>query len=195
MNLLKKLNSIDMQDLKNIDVGQLVDLLRSRVDLLANVIVVLLTIILAVYWPIQSLKQKKDNQSSINQYKEKQDILDQHAVIESDYNAYVETFPKSVSSDQLTNIISIMAVKNSVQIVSFSPAQRNSNDYRDIINVRIQIASEDYANIILFVKDLEASEYSMRVERWISDSARTIYNEQGSMIKADLEIASVSLKL
>jgi len=85
---------------------------------------------------------------------------------QKDYRAFLAKIPQSISESKLIKMLSEIAFARNVQIISFSPARKKDTGYIKLTSVEITITSEDYANAIRFVNDIENSPYSIRIGKW-----------------------------
>ena len=103
--------------------------------------------------------------------RKKMDILEKSRVTQKQYDDFLKGIPEVIPGDRLAETLAGFAVNRDVQILSFSPAKEESNNFIHLTNVEIHIASENYANIILFMRDIESSPYSIRIGKWSGTSA------------------------
>lgn len=170
MVTLKDLNNIDIKDLQNIDWSQLKDRLQSQPGLFIHFLLIIVT--LAVLFSsfntyTQANKQSKIETAELNK---RLAALDKFEIAKTQHGDFFKEAPKAIAGDQLTQTLSEFAIKRDVQILSFSPAQNKSNNLISLTSVEVNIASESYANIILFVHDIEESSYPIRIKSWSGTS-------------------------
>jgi len=85
--------------------------------------------------------------------------------VEEDYGNFIKTFPSSITADQLSKKISEFAVANNVQILSFTPREKKADALKEIASAEIKISSDNYKDIVRFIKDIEDAPYIIIVEK------------------------------
>ena len=198
MNIIKQLSSFDVKDLKNIDIKQARELLQSRPDIFINILLIGLTLFATIQiysWHANQLNKTNDE---ITLSKEKLDVVAQQKKIRGEYDQFVNIFPPSIPTDQLINKLSELALKNKVQILSFSPAEAKGNNYFELTTVKFNISAEDYNDMLSFIQDIENSTYSIRVGKWSGKSDYDYSQQNDIEIKkpfdVTIEIESIKLK-
>jgi len=82
------------------------------------------------------------------------------------YHDFLANAPKAISGSKMIEMLSEIAIARNVQIISFSPVSKKSDGHVNITNVGITIASENYADTIRFIHDIEKSPHSIRIGKW-----------------------------
>jgi len=85
------------------------------------------------------------------------------------YRDFLSKVPEAISESKLIEMLSEIALARNVQIVSFSPVSKKGIGYINLTNVGITIASENYADTIRFISDIENSPHSIRIGKWSGD--------------------------
>lgn len=206
---LKDLNKIDIKDLQKIDLNEVKERVQSRPDLLINIALIVVT----VFVIFSSFNKYKDvartSKLQITKLKKRVDALEQFENVKKELSDFVKESPDAIAGDRFIQILSEIATRRNIQILSFSPTVRKSNKYIGLTSVEINIASENYADIILFVKDIEQSVHPIRINDLSSATItqsellarsrrpprRTTYDTTEKMfVKASITIDSVELK-
>ena len=167
---LKDLNSIDIKDLKNIDLGEIRDRLQSQPDLL--IIILLAVVTLAVLFSSFNGYTEATKSSEIEtvELQKRLAAIEKLESVQKLHASFVKDAPKAIAGDQLIQTLSEFALRRDVEILSFSPVQKKSNKFVNLTSVQVNIRSEDYTSIILFVHDIEQSSYPIRIENWSGTS-------------------------
>ena len=192
---IKDLTLINIEDLKNIDIEQLKQTLKSRPDLVIIIAMTLLTIfglagIFNYYHGTSNQLKMK-----IKALEGKQTTLKEQKEFQDEYNVLIKNFPKSLPSIQIIDKISELANKRGIKILSFSPAKEKDQELWSVTSHSINISSNDFKNIVLFINDIENSDYLLRVEKW---SAKISQQKSGEsrdyLMDAQVDIGSITLK-
>ncbi|MCK5179365.1 MAG: type 4a pilus biogenesis protein PilO [Candidatus Omnitrophica bacterium] len=209
---LKDLNSINVKDLQNIDWDRVKDRIQSQPDLLINILLVIVTFAVLFSTFNTYTKTAKTSKAETIALQKRLVALKKFEAAKKEHSDFLKEIPKAIASDQLIQTLSELAIQRDIQILSFSPAKKRSNALVNLTSVVVNVASKDYASIILFVHDIEESSYPVRVESWSGSSlkpgetprrrsqrsSRRTANEtidtKEDYIKATITIASVELK-
>ncbi len=198
-NIVASLRNINIRDLQNIDARQLGDMLYQRLDIVLNIVLVLVTIAATTVIAGGNGKKTEMLTYEIKQLEDRTEAVKEAGRLKGEYSAFIENFPKPIVMDQLTNKLSEFAANRQVQILSFSPVKEKSDDYIKIVGVEINISSDNYKNIVLFMKDVEDAPYALRVQRW-SAKMKEQKGKEGTeefrkqAVEANMEIGAVRLK-
>lgn len=85
---------------------------------------------------------------------------------QKEYRVFLAKSPQPISESKLIKMLSEIAFARNVQITSFSPASKEDTGYVSLTNVEITITTEDYANAIRFINDIENSPHAIRIGKW-----------------------------
>ncbi len=196
---IEKLNSINIQDVKNIDINKVRDILKQSPIIAFNLALIAGTIFLVVTLFNKSKSdEKKFSRLSADYEKKLIAVKDQDAAKKL-YDEFINAFPKPISGNQLIDKFSDLASERNIQILSFSPAKESGDDYVSLTTVNLSIESSDYKNIILFVKDIEELPFAVKIEKFIAKlSEPNNFNSNRSvktdLIRADIEVSSLKIK-
>lgn len=204
---LSDLNKIKIEDLKQIDLRQVRENLQSRPDLIIQIVLVLITI-LTIFSTCNTHKEKTASlKKEVLELRKKSKALEKFETTQKDYNEYIKDTPQVISKIQLSRKISESAERWDIKILSTEPTQEKSNTYVHLTNIKINVSSKNYANIIQFIHDIENSPYLIRIKGVTTSlenknlfSRRRHYqdlSQQASgepIIEATIEIESLEFK-
>lgn len=198
-SVLESLRNFNVKDLQNIDAQQLGDMLRQRLDILLNSVLILVTIGAMAIAVKGCAKKSQTLTWEIKQQEERVEVVKESARLHGEYSTFLESFRKPVLVDQLINKLSEFAGARQVQILSFSPIKEKSDDYIKVAGVQINIVSENYKNIVLFMKDVEDAPYALRVGQWSARMKEQIAKDwaeesRAQTVEATMEIGAIRLR-
>lgn len=204
---LNDLSKLDIKDLKNVDWRKALDQFRSRPDLIVNALAVIITFFLCINFYSKRQNEIKNVKYEISMLEGKIGAIDEYDIIKAELDQYVANIPQPISEDQLINQITDYAVARNIQIQSFSPAKKQTQPLYDLTSIILKVTADDYANLWLFINDIEKSPYTMRVERWsgfMGPSAGTArpsrrrtdqsIETEDLVLNVEIEIASINIK-
>jgi len=205
--IIEKLQNIDVKDLKdlknlkNIDVSQIKEKLQSRPDLLINLVLIITTLFAVFYTYKKNTTEAKMLKAEVGQLEQRMVVVEQGDRSQEEYDNFLTSFPESLPSDQIINKLSEFAGIHNIQILSFSPANAREENFTEQTTVQLNISSESYVDIVRFIKAIEDSPFSIRVDKFTSttrsnprQTRQQVDISQATIIEAKIEIASITLK-
>lgn len=163
---LKDLSKLEPKDLKNlINQGQLQSMIAGSPVILLNIILICATIGAIVFAFQSYTRTTAEMEQQIAALEEKSLALEKLNIAKGNFDEFKTVIPKTISENKLIQLLSEIALRSGVQIISFSPAQSTQNIFLNLTNVEVTIASVNYQDIIRFMHDIETSIYSIRVGR------------------------------
>jgi len=195
---IKDLNQIKVEDLKNVDLSLIKENLLSRPHYIINVVLVVATIAGSIHLYQRNQSETAQIKKEIVKLKDRLSAVKKQKKLEEQHKEFTADFPKIISVDDLGDKLSEFAVLHNVQIVTFSPGGSKNDNFKTINNVEINIASDDYENIILFIKEIENSSFAVRIQKWSGkmskgQSRRGSSSAQNRSIEANIIINSIEL--
>jgi Tfp pilus assembly protein PilO len=198
MNIIQKLNSITIEDLKKLDKEQVKEAVTSHPEIVINILLIAITLYATIFIYHSDKKRAKELKQEMIELKEKSKVVKRSHTLRDEYNAFINNFPQRINIDALSNQLSDLAVKNNVQILFFTPGGKTGNDFIETVNIKLRISAYDYANIIGFIKDIEESPFNVSIERWYGEAVRQAPSVQSSkafriQIEANIELILYTL--
>ncbi|MCA9406913.1 MAG: hypothetical protein KC684_10270 [Candidatus Omnitrophica bacterium] len=187
-DIIKRLNSIDIKDIKNtiknidfknIDYHALKDRIISRPDILISIslIVVCLFVIMYVWGNYRT--NVSGAKARVYELKEKLVIVEEQKKLEAEYQGFTDSIREPVQEDQLGQRIAEIAFQNEIDIVSVSETTEISNEYGRLINIEMDVSTENYDDLVGFIRDIEESEFALRVDKWGASMGATSRSRRG----------------
>ena len=207
---IDKLQSIDVNDLKNIDWDQVKSTLLSKPDLIVVLILVALTVGGSVYLFFNHQKAVSQAKQTISTLEEQLEASKTHKQTKNELDKFLEKFPQAATVDQVINVLSSYASEQQLKILSFTPAQKEEGEHIIVSQFSLSVAGNTFPKILSFLKLVEESPYAVRVQNWETEyysetqgSQRRRRNQQRNAqnnetqegIKLDLKLALVELKI
>ncbi|MFA5088330.1 MAG: type 4a pilus biogenesis protein PilO [Candidatus Omnitrophota bacterium] len=189
---LYELSKFDINDLQNIDLTKLRDELFQRKDILANVILVTVTIGAVIFLNMQGKANLQELRSNTEKLEEKLTALNEFQAAEKNLAEFTSSLSAGIPNERLISVLNDLAVVNNIQIVAFSPSQKENLNLYELSRIRIDILAKDYTDLWRFVRNIEHAEYHFLVEDLGAqmDSATT----GQSNIRASIQIAAILIK-
>ena len=193
---LKNFDKFELKDFKDIKISQVKEALKNNPAVFINISLIGITIFATIYTIQQGKNSAEKLKEEISQLKEKQTIVNAQKEIQKEHDDFLAKFPKALPVNQLIEKITDFAVRHSVQILSFLPNQESSYPGYKLSTFQIHVTSDNYRNIIFFIRDIEESSYALRLERWFGkiniNPSKTVPSETAfNLIDADIEIGYV----
>ncbi len=197
MNIIEKLNSIDVKDLQNIDLTEVKEHVLKKPIILMNISLIILTLF-GIISIRTSVKQKLEKiEAQITSLEKKIVTIKETEVVNQEYQKYVLNFPKAIDRVQFIDKITEIARTNDIKIKSFSPGKNELKGIQNIDKLKLEIISENYQNLLGFVYDIENSPYALLIREFSANpqTLRRKVQNQNSALRAQLTIESVRLEI
>jgi len=174
-------------DLKNIDPDELAKILvQHQYSMIKLVLVVGSFIILGAMFNDHRIKDQQ-LRAKMSQMQEKLQVINSSDVSNKDFDKFKSSLPKKLNENDLITLISDYARTNNIAITSLSPAESKDMGLYDVINVNFDAASDNFKNMILFLRKLERSDIPLMVNAW------TGHEETDGRITFSIEISNVNI--
>lgn len=198
-NIIGMLKNINIKDLQNVDARDVVNILRQRLSIVVNAVLIVVTIAVIANVVKSYGKKSQTLAWEIKQKEERLEAAREADRLAKEHAAFLASFPAPIAADQLINKLSEFAADRQVQILSFSPVKEKSDDYIRVAGVQLDVSSDTYRNIVLFMRDIENSPYALVVGQWSARMDEKRVKEDAveirtQTVKADMVIHSIRLK-
>lgn len=167
---ISDLNKITITDLKNYDWKIIKDRLVKTI--LSNPKPIIIAVVIMITFAATSMASRIHNSTAqtkrteLKVLRERAEALDDLENSQKLYNDFLNTIPEAISESKLIEMLSDIALARNVQIVSLSPTNSLRTVYAKLTNIEITISSENYADTIRFMHDIENSPYPVRIGKW-----------------------------
>ena len=160
------LSDLKELDLKNLDLDQIKDNLLERKDLLINIGLVVVTIVLCFLIFNKNRSAAVAMQAKFLNMQGKTDVIAKYQQSLDKVKGFKEQFPAAMNENDIVELVTNSAVKNKVQILSYSPAQETNAGLYDRLTMQFIFTVTEYADMIQFIYDIEHMPNALRVESW-----------------------------
>jgi len=159
-----KLNS--QLDLKNLDADKLSKILIQYQKPFIQLVTIVLTVILVGM--IFNDHQAKDKllRVQISQAQEKLSVVKAREASIANLHDFTNTLPRKINEFDLIGLVSEYAKKCNVNISSISPAESKDMGLYDLINFNFSATADSFKDLMLFLRKIERSQYSLRIDSW-----------------------------
>ena len=195
MNLYE-LSQLDIENLKNVDWNQARRELFRRKDSLIILLLLIATPVASFYTFSLKRQEAKKLKTAIALLEKKVQAMENLTTAKKEFENYASQFPEDVLDDQLIGKLTDFAANHNIQILSFSPLQRRSEDYYDITSVSLNVLANNFSDLRAFFTEIEESAYPIRVDGWAMnlDSPLTYAPNEKNTIRSTIEFGSLHVK-
>jgi hypothetical protein len=177
----KKLNS--QLDINNIDVARIVRTVGEHRNVLINVVLIIGSLLIA--GAMFNSHSNKDLRSQISQLQQKIGTIKARGAAIRDFNDFKSSLPKKVDESGLITLISDYAKIYHVKITSLAPAESRDMGLYDAVNANFNAVSDNFKNVMLFLRKIEKSKFPLRVNSWSG------YEDRDGRITFAIEVSAV----
>lgn len=199
MLTLKELSS------KNFDMARFLQNLRSRRDAMLNLVIIVGTLF-AMNLIFSNQKERAKNLSAqLFALDEKVKEIAALEETEREFQRFVKALPQGLTEpDVIIDKVNAFAIAYGIQIPTIGPATRENSDIFTKTSLHLTLQTSSYQNLGLFIKDIEKSEYNVRIDRWqaTSTSKETAFRRSSpqpmsdalQQINVEMDIVSIAYK-
>jgi hypothetical protein len=153
---IPKLPDLSKIDLKDIDVNKIKDQLLENKEMVIQVALGVVTFFMIVSMWSGSQKEIKKYNVQINSMQSKSSIIEQYKKSQSDIDSFLKNLPPSLAEGQIINLVTDLADKNKVKILTFSPnAHSEGKKYYQDTSIQFSLQSADYKGLVRLIADIE----------------------------------------
>jgi hypothetical protein len=180
------LNKLKPQfNLKDIDVADLSKtLLEHQGSLIKLILIIGSLLIVGAMFNGHRLKDQ-GLRARISQAREKLGVLKARDAARGELDNFKSSLPHKINEFELITLISNYAKSHHVSINSLSPAESQDMGLYDAINVSFNAVAGDFKDMMLFLRNIEKSEFPLRINSW------TGHEGDNGQIAFQIEISAV----
>ena len=174
-----------LNNLKDLDVNQLAKVLTEHQNNLIKVVLIAGSLFLV--WGMFNDHHAKDVKlrAQLAQEQQKLEALKAHDAALKDLNDFKSSIPKNLNEFELTVLLSNYAKLYNVAIPSLSPGESKDMGLYDVININFNAVSDNFKDMMLFLRQIEKSEFPLRINSWSGDE------EKNGEITFEINISAV----
>jgi hypothetical protein len=176
-------------DFKDLDTGKLVKIFKGHRNSIIKIALILGSLLMAGMIFNDHRIKEQNLRSRIVQIQQKLEVVIARDEAIQDLNNFKSSLPNKLSEFELITLISKYAKSQHVVITSLSPAESRDMGLYDMISIRFDVVSDDFKDIMLFLRDIENSKFPLRVDSWSGHEA-----EDGK-IAFEIEINAVLIHI
>jgi len=163
MSNLDKLKSFNTDDL---DATKITKALSEHQIIIINFILIVGSLILMFLMFNDHASKDRDLHRQISQVRQKLGaIKDRDAAIQ-DFNRFKSSLPQKLNEIELISVVSNYAKLGHITISSLTPAESKDIGFYDLINLSFDAESNNFKDMMLFLRKIENSEFPLRVDTW-----------------------------
>ncbi len=160
---LKELSKIDVAELSNIDYLKLLKDLKKRPELIVNFLSVFVAVIISWNIFLKGKAQLKNALVEIPRLEEKIQAINEFQTVRAEMDTFQANVAPAISEEKFINLMTDLASKRNIRILSLSPGKPETKDFYERLVVNLDVNSQEFSNIWLFVNDIESSDYPLKI--------------------------------
>jgi len=196
MDIKKTIAFLQEYDIKNIDPAVVKNQLLKRKDIAAIGVLALLTLIMVSNIAAGHRRRTAQLKQSIAAMTERAAAVREVQTAQKELDALLAKMPDGITeANRMISTLNDLAMARGIQILSFAPGQQNATDLYNATQVRLEVLTGTYADLGLFVTDIERhAPYSFRIDEWSASSTASGTSETQEKINATIQVVSVKVK-
>ena len=162
MSDLGKLSS----SLQNMDMAQFADALTENQNTLLKGVLIVGAIALAVVMFNDHRQKDAALHARMTLLQQKLDTIKSRDAAVKGLTDFKASIPQKINEFQLITLISDYTKLYNISISSFTPAESKDMGLFDQVNVVFDLRADSYKDMMLFLRKIEKSTYSLRINSW-----------------------------
>ena len=158
-------------NIKDMDVAQLIRLLGEHQNSLIKLVLIIGSLLMAGGIFNDHRVKEQDLRFLTSQAQEKLGVLNARDAAIQGLNHFKSSLPKNLNESELITLISNYAKSHHVIITSLSPAESKDMGLYDIISINFEAVSDNFKEMVLFLRKIEKSNFPLRVDSWSGHKA------------------------
>jgi hypothetical protein len=196
---MMKIPDLSKIDIKDIDAVKVKEQLIQHKGVVAQVGLGLVSFVVAVAMFNQSQGDIARYKSQIAVLNAKTGAIDQYNKTQSDVKDFLNKVPDSVSEDKMINLVTDLAGKNGVQILTFTRTSVEKKNTLVTTSLRFSLAADSFSGMVKFMADIERGKDFMKI--WSCEAEpqlnikRPTKENGNTMITFHIDVASLKVEL
>jgi len=153
-------------DINNIDFKQLIALYGDKLSLGIKIILGAGSLILTMMFFNGYQAQDKALHVKISQVRQKLEVLKTRDAAVENLNNFKSSLLPKIDESRLITIVSDDAKEFNVTFNSLTPNDSRDMGLYDVINISINAVSDNFKDMMLFLRKIERSDYPIRIDSW-----------------------------
>lgn len=158
-----KIPDISKIDIKDIDVVKIQNELMQRKELVVQVLLALASIVVGVSAFNGSQAEIAKYKSQIASLQAKTGAIDEYNKTQGEVKDFINKVPAPVSQDKMITLVTDLAGKNDVKILTFNQAEAEKKGTLVTTAVNFSLETNSFANMIRFMAEIERDKDFMQI--------------------------------
>ena len=196
MAALPRFNFDQLKDLKNLDINKVLQILSARKTKAMIAGFAAVTVIGGLMVFNGYRERVAGYQRQMQDLQDKMDVVRRHERSLKALKVFWAALPGELEDNKLIIQLTEYAVKNNVDIINYAPGQSKNEKLYDSSRVRLSVSAGSFKDLLAFMRMIERSPYSLRVESFSSSSGlkSNADADQRQFATAEIFISSVHVK-
>lgn len=157
------LSDLSKIDIKDIDVAKLKDKAVQHKEVVAQGVLVLTSIVVAIMLVNQSQFEIGQFKFKIATLQAKTGAIDEYNSTQNAVKKFLDQVPAPVPEDKIISLVTDYAGQNNVRILTFTPAVLEKKNTLETTKLRFTLTAESFASMVRFMSDIERGKDFMQV--------------------------------
>ena len=181
-----KISDLSKINIKDIDVAKLQDQLLQRKDILIQVVLGVISVVIAVSVFNQSQLEIKKYKSQIASLQSKTGAIDEYNRTQADVKGFLSKVPDSVPEDKIINLVTDLAGKNGVKILTFSQANVKKENTLVTTSLNFSLVADSFVSMVRFIADIEKGKDFLQI--WSCDMVPQMNSKESGKKSSNIPI-------
>ena len=182
-----KIPDLNKIDIKDIDVAKLKDQLLERKDIVIQMALGVMTVVIAFLIFNRGQAEIKEYKSKISTLQAKTGVIDEYNRTQADIKGFLGKVPDVVPADKIINLVTDLAGKNDVKILTFSQADVKKERSLVTTSISFSLVANSFVSMARFMADIENGKDFLQL--WSCDMVPQIDTKKSEKESAKIPIS------
>lgn len=192
-----KIPDLSKIDVKDIDVVKLKNEILDHKEIAIQVVLGVISLFVIISLVNTSQAEIKKYKSQIAALMAKTGLIEEYKKVEQEIRDFLNKVPAHVSEDKMVDLVTDLAGKNKVKILTFTQAKVDKKDTVETTAVTFSLTADSFINMVKFLVDIEKGKDFLQI--WTCpivprmDATETNDKDSGVPINFRIEVVSVKV--
>ena len=173
LNIMLNLDKLNPQfSVEDLDAAKFAEALKKHRNSLITVVLIIGSLLMVGLMFNDHRIKEEGLRARISQAQKKLEVLKARDAAMGDLNNFKSSLPNKLNEFELIALISNYAKLCHVNIASLSPAESKDMGLYDIIHVSFNAVSDNFKDMMLFLRKIEKSNFPLRVDSWSGNEVK-----------------------
>jgi len=199
MNPKFKIQDLSKIDIKEIDINKIKNAVLGHKELALQIAIGVVAFFVIVSTLGGCQKDIKKYKTQLTAMQSKTDSIATYKKSQADIDMFLKSIPPPLTESQIITLVTDLADKNHVKIVTFSPrpSQNEKKKFYQETAIQFSLQAKDYKHVVGLIADIEHAKNTVQVKSCTIQTqtqGKSDQDSERSFLTFGIEVASLEVK-